>query len=411
MQLTNSNKAMKNNKVFVLQNYSSFFLVCIFLILSLNSYAERRACERSAKAIKILYGVQGTGNGHLTRARELGQSLKAAGVQVDFVFSGRNREDFVHEDHDLIFGSEAKYFKGLTFATENGKINNFQTILEGSKSLPRLINDIKNLDLKDYDLVISDFEPVSAWAAVFKKIPLYGIAHQYSFNHSKVPASLLMKYMVAPSMKLLAPVSKSKSIGLHFDSFQSLILPPMVAEVPNFERIKGKVTVNLAHESQSAVIAMLSPIQTHEFHIYADAKKFHNIDTRNLPKNIHLHPTSYENYRRDFYSSEAVIVNAGFGNQSQALKAGIHLLSKPIDGQPEQLANIKALEDLSYAKSIHQLDSNAVQSWLASIDGKKAIRIHYPKVSEILTDWLLKGAPEMDQKYVQEIWDKIKIER
>ena len=92
MQIAKSNKALKSNKVFVFQNYSSFFLVCIFLILSLNSYAERRACERSAKAIKILYGVQGTGNGHLTRARELGQSLKAAGVQVDFVFSGRNRE-------------------------------------------------------------------------------------------------------------------------------------------------------------------------------------------------------------------------------------------------------------------------------------------------------------------------------
>lgn len=407
-------KKIANSKAFKKGSNLGFFKLVLFSFLILFSssiFAEKRACGKSAGKIKILYAVQGTGNGHLTRARELGQSLRSSGVQVDFIFSGRAREDFVHEDHDKIFGSDARYYKGLTFATENGKINNFKTLLDGIRYFPQLIRDIKNLQLKEYDLVISDFEPVGAWAALFKKTPLYGIAHQYSFNHSKVPASPLMKYIIAPSMKMLAPVSKSKSIGLHFDSFQSIILPPMVAEVPNFERIKGKVTVNLAHENQADVVKMLSPINSHDFHIYADLKKFQGIDLQQLPEHIHLHPTSYESYRRDFYSSQAVIVNAGFGNQSQALKAGIHLLSKPINGQPEQLANVKALEQLSYANSINSLETKDVEAWLHSIKNKKAVRVHYPNVSEILTDWILQGAPVMDQNYVQAIWDKILIER
>ena len=44
--------------------------------------------------MKILYGVQGTGNGHVTRARIMAKAFAAKGVEVDWVFSGRPREDF-----------------------------------------------------------------------------------------------------------------------------------------------------------------------------------------------------------------------------------------------------------------------------------------------------------------------------
>ena len=42
--------------------------------------------------MRILYGVQGTGNGHITRARTMLPALQAAGIDVDFVFSGRPSE-------------------------------------------------------------------------------------------------------------------------------------------------------------------------------------------------------------------------------------------------------------------------------------------------------------------------------
>jgi UDP:flavonoid glycosyltransferase YjiC (YdhE family) len=35
--------------------------------------------------MKILYGVQGTGNGHITRARIMAKAFADAGVQVDWV--------------------------------------------------------------------------------------------------------------------------------------------------------------------------------------------------------------------------------------------------------------------------------------------------------------------------------------
>ncbi len=39
--------------------------------------------------MKILYGIQGTGNGHITRARVMASCFKELGIDVDYVFSGR----------------------------------------------------------------------------------------------------------------------------------------------------------------------------------------------------------------------------------------------------------------------------------------------------------------------------------
>lgn len=60
--------------------------------------------------MKIFYGVQGTGNGHITRARVMAKELYAAGCQVDFQFSGRPAEQYF--DMEVFNGYRVK--TGLT---------------------------------------------------------------------------------------------------------------------------------------------------------------------------------------------------------------------------------------------------------------------------------------------------------
>jgi len=48
--------------------------------------------------MKILYGVQGTGNGHITRARAMARELYAAGLEVNFLFSGRPADKYFDMD-------------------------------------------------------------------------------------------------------------------------------------------------------------------------------------------------------------------------------------------------------------------------------------------------------------------------
>ena len=90
--------------------------------------------------MKLLYGVQATGNGHITRARTLAPELQKQGIDVEFVFSGREKNKLFSMEP---FG-EYRCYKGLTFVTEKGRINYFKTVLQNN--LLRFISDIRNID-------------------------------------------------------------------------------------------------------------------------------------------------------------------------------------------------------------------------------------------------------------------------
>ena len=72
--------------------------------------------------MKILYGVQGTGNGHITRARAMAVELAKQNIDVTYLFSGRAPEAYFDMEP---FGDYLCY-SGLTFATEQGSIKHFQ---------------------------------------------------------------------------------------------------------------------------------------------------------------------------------------------------------------------------------------------------------------------------------------------
>ena len=125
--------------------------------------------------MKILYGIQLTGNGHISRSTIIINKLKSLGHQVDVITSGSGS--------NLLLPNVKYKFNGLTLQYTKGKINWIKTILKSK--LIRLIKDIK-LDVSQYDLVISDFEPISAWSSKKHQITSIGFGNQYSFLSTKL---------------------------------------------------------------------------------------------------------------------------------------------------------------------------------------------------------------------------------
>ena len=58
--------------------------------------------------MKLLYGVQGTGNGHISRARMMAQHFADKNVDVQFLFSGRDPEHYFDMDIFLLFCHKAQ---------------------------------------------------------------------------------------------------------------------------------------------------------------------------------------------------------------------------------------------------------------------------------------------------------------
>lgn len=341
--------------------------------------------------MKIFYGVQGTGNGHITRARVMAKELYAAGVEVDFQFTGRPANKYF--DMEPFNGYQLR--TGLTFTTNKGQVDYLKTALDAKPIT--FLSDIHSLELNGYDLVISDFEPVTAWAAKKQKVPVLGIGHQYAFAH-KIPKAG-SNFIAEQVMKHFAPADKG--VGLHWHHFGHPILPPIIdtPELPT-QLVDNKIIVYLPFEDQNEVIRLLSPFENFQFYLYSPEVVPSRFD------HIICKPLSREGFQQDLHDSVGIISNAGFELASESLQLGKKILAKPLHAQMEQISNAAALQQLGYGHIMHDLDIATIEHWLHS---RHAIRITYPNVAQFLVQWIKEGMPDMDADFIEAIWNEVEV--
>ena len=90
--------------------------------------------------MKIFYGVQGTGNGHIARARMMAQELALAGIQTTFLFSGRAADGYF----DMDVFKDYQLRTGLTFISNHGKVDYIKTAFDAKFNT--FFSDVNTLD-------------------------------------------------------------------------------------------------------------------------------------------------------------------------------------------------------------------------------------------------------------------------
>lgn len=338
--------------------------------------------------MKILYGIQGTGNGHISRARKMAAHLRARGADVTYLISGRERARLF----DMECFGDFEHRTGLTMVQENGAVLYAPTVL---RSHPwEFMRDVHALDVNPYDLIISDFEPVTAWAAKLSDKTCMGIGHQYAFSNSiprrgdNIISDAVMKYF--------APVDIP--IGLHWHHFDTDILPPIIdTQLQRRRDLAPHILVYLPFEDQTAVTRLLQRFDNLHFVQYSPDL------SDGTDGNVALRRTNLHGFREDLCHAEAVICNAGFELVSECLHMGIPTLVKPVKGQMEQLSNAYALQKLGWGSASDSVDYTTLKNWLYG--ERPIVPVHYPDVAAALVDWLLDGV--WDDKYMlcETLWD------
>jgi len=339
--------------------------------------------------MRILYGVQATGNGHITRARTMAPEFVKQGIEVDFLFSGRDRTALFDMD---AFG-DYLVRRGLTFAHRAGRLQYAKTVLRNN--LWQFYKDYRNLDLSAYDLVLTDFEPVSAWAARRQHKFCIGIAHQYAFYYP-VPkqgenaiANMLMRHF--------APVNLA--IGVHWHHFNSPILPPLIAPNKYRPSVKnGRLLVYLPFEETAEVRHWLRHFDPYQFIIYTEC------DQEQQDANLHLKPVNRDGFLKDLAQCDGVICNAGFGLCSEAMQYGKKLLIKPLQGQMEQLSNALAAARLHLADVIDVFENQTLTRWLKKNNPEPII---FPNVASSLIHWLKSDRKRNVNELAQSLWNQV----
>lgn len=341
--------------------------------------------------MRILYGVQGTGNGHLTRARALSQYFEEFGIEADYLFSGRAREKYFGME---AFGDDWQCHQGLTFSYRKGRLNPWRTLRDNR--FKGFWQDVKELDLDSYDLVLTDFEPISAWAARRQGKTCIGVGHQYAFTHAVPTAG--DSWSSQKIMEYFAPADIA--VGLHWHHFNAPILPPITDFHGAGEQPvqANKVVVYLGFEEVNDVLRLLQPFEQYEFAVYGafTAPTQHG--------HVQLNPLSREGFRRDLLSASGVICNAGFELSSEAIQLGKKLLVKPLKGQMEQLSNARALEQLGLGMAMQELNSTLLEQWLKNFS---APQVYYPNVARAIVQWLSRADWNSLDELSERLWSEV----
>ncbi|QTL36687.1 MJ1255/VC2487 family glycosyltransferase [Pseudoalteromonas viridis] len=326
--------------------------------------------------MKILYGVQGTGNGHITRARVMAECFTRLGIDVDYLFSGRPDERYF----DMSVFGDYQTRRGISFATRHGRLN-YQGTLQQLR-VGRFIQDVRRFDMRGYDMVFNDFEPITAWAARRAKVPVVAMSHQSAFLSPQVPifgGNFLLRSLI----RWFAPADIH--LGVHWQPFAENIVPPFIPYQPGDfgnQSIANKVLVYLPFEDLSHIVELLKDFPDKEFYCYHPDAKDTSLN------HIHLRAPSREGFIADLANASGVVANAGFELSSEALKFGKKLLLKPLQGQFEQQSNAMTLQNLGLAQVMNYLNSEALDEWLELPAGQQ---INFPSDATPLALWLTKG--------------------
>ena len=320
--------------------------------------------------MKILYAIQGTGNGHLSRAIAILPFLFKRG-EVDILISGNESQ--------INFPYPVKYYcYGLTFAPSmNGGIDLIKTIKRVKPK--RFINEVKSLPVTEYDLVISDFEPISAWACKYRGLPCVELSHQAAVRMTGSPQTPLPFPLGRWIIKNYCP--SSKSIGFHFESFTENTFYPLIRkEILSAKPTLGEHTlVYLTAYSKSFLVDFFSKLPG-VFHIYI--KDIKEIERSG---NIVFYPIGSSDFLEDLITSNGVVCGAGFELPSEALFLNKKLLVIPYSNHYEQHCNAQALKKIG-ATVIFDLNKNAQLEVLQWCEEGKIVNYHWRNQLEIALD-------------------------
>ncbi len=325
--------------------------------------------------MKVLYAIQGTGNGHLSRARDIIPILQKKDIQLDILVSGTEAD--INIPYPITY-----QLKGLSFVFgKKGGVDVWKTYFK-AKTM-RLHKEIASLPVENYDLIINDFEPVSAWACKLKNIPCVSLSHQSAVMASNAPKPKKKDALGKLILKKYAP--STKQYGFHFKAYQDNVFTPVIRQdIRNTNCKKGNhYTVYLPSYDDEKILSILSKMEAVTWEVFSK----HNKKTVVHP-NITVQPITNETFVQSMATSKGVLCGAGFETPAEALFMRKKLLVIPMKGQYEQKCNAAALKDLG-VPVIKSLKNKYIKDIMNWIENGSIIEVNYPDITEQIIDSLL----------------------
>jgi uncharacterized protein (TIGR00661 family) len=291
--------------------------------------------------MRILYGVNGEGLGHATRSEVVIESLLAGGHDVRVVASGR-----AYRHLHARLPRVAEIF-GPSFAMDEGDIHRWATLRLNVMAAPRELPDtvrhwLAVVQAWRPDVVVTDFEPLSALYARTRHVPLVSVDNIHMLvrchHDDDIVGGDLADFVLARSItRAMIPTAGDYVVTTFFRPrilwARTTLVPPIVRrDVVDAVPSRGEHV--LVYSSGG--------------HELVDALRDAGVPARVYGMRNPAHPRSDRGFLEDLRTARAVITGGGFSLLSEAIYLRKPVLSVPLHGQFEQVMNARYLEREGY---------------------------------------------------------------
>jgi uncharacterized protein (TIGR00661 family) len=324
----------------------------------------------------ILYGVNGEGSGHSTRAKEVISHLQRRGHEVHIVSFDRGLRN-LSESFSVteIFGLRVTYI--------NNRVRYRRTLAKNLIKAPRAARNVRQLGKlvgeEKIDLVITDFEPLTAHVAHRKRLPLIAIDNQHAITNTRV--SLPRGYARdAATVKLVTRMMTPHADAYFVLSFfpvpvkgrNTLLFPPI---------LRQEVLAAAPRSGDYALVYVTSPAKDLAALLKQVRYKFiaYGFGLEGQDGNILYKKPGMQSFLQDLAGCSSVIANAGFSLVSEALHLGKPYLAVPVQNQFEQTFNAYYVGKMGYGAFWEELTKEKVESFLFNLPAFAEKLQDYPR--------------------------------
>jgi uncharacterized protein (TIGR00661 family) len=345
----------------------------------------------------ILYGVNGEGSGHSTRAKEVISHLQQQGHRLHVVSFDRGLRN-------LSESFPVKEIFGLSLAYVNNRVRYKRTLASNLIKAPRVARSLKALshlvDEENIELVITDFEPLTCHVGHRKRLPVIAIDNQHAITNTvvslprgfgrDVAAVRLVTRMMTPHADAYFVLSFFPAPVKRRNTF---LFPPIVRqEVLSAKAQTGDYVLVYVTSPAKELAALLRQVRC-KFVAYG-------FGAEGQDGNILFKKPSMDGFLSDLAGAKAVIANAGFSLVSEALYLGKPYLAMPVKNQFEQTFNAYYVDKLGYGAWWQELGKEQIESFLFNLPVYAENLQSYPragngailaKLDELIDRFVAKG--------------------
>jgi uncharacterized protein (TIGR00661 family) len=324
----------------------------------------------------ILYGVNGEGSGHSTRAKEVISHLKQRGHNLHIVSFDRGLRN-------LSASFPVTEIFGLSLAYVNNRVRYERTLANNLIKAPRAARSLKKLsrlvDEIKIDLVITDLEPLSSHIGHHKHLPVISIDNQHAITNTSVALPHGFKRDVA-AVKLV-----TRMMTPHADAYLVLsFFPAPVKKRDTFlfpPILRQEVLSATPQTGDYVLVYVTSPAKELAVLLKQVRCKFvaYGFEMEGQEGNILFKKPSMDGFLRDLAGAKAVIANAGFSLVSEALHLGKPYLAIPVKSQFEQTFNAYYVDKLGYGAWWKDLSKEQIESFLFNLPFYSGNLSSYPR--------------------------------